>query len=153
MEIERKFLITEFPSHLEKIQCADMYQAYLSVSPVVRIRKKCVNKENTYKLCIKGEGTIVREEVEFSISEDEFTRLSSISGGRFIHKEYRTYKLEDYILECSKVDFENKNTFYYAEIEFNSLEEAKAFIPPDFLKNEVTEKAGYTMKDYWERNI
>ena len=41
----------------------------------------------------------------------------------------------------------------YAEIEFNSVEEANNFTAPEFLKNEVTEKTGYTMKDYWERNI
>lgn len=153
MEIERKFLINEFPSNLSEIERADMYQAYLSTTPVVRIRKKSKQGENSYKLCIKGEGTLVREEVEFSISEDEFLRLSNIINNKFIHKEFRTYKLENYILECSKVDFNGKNEFYYAEIEFNSVEEANNFTAPEFLKNEVTEKTGYTMKDYWERNI
>ena len=153
MEIERKFLINEFPSNLSEIERADMYQAYLSTNPVVRIRKKSKQGENSYKLCIKGEGTLVREEVEFSISEDEFLRLSNIINNKFIHKEFRTYKLENYILECSKVDFNGKNEFYYAEIEFNSVEEANNFTAPEFLKNEVTEKTGYTMKDYWERNI
>jgi len=153
MEIERKFLISDFPSHLKELERADMYQGYLSVSPVVRIRKKVKNNESSYKLCIKGKGTLVREEVEFPISEDEFTRLSSIIDNKFIHKEYRTYKLGEYTLECSKVDFNNKNVFYYAEIEFKSVEDANAFTPPDFLNNEVTEKSGYTMKDYWERNI
>ena len=153
MEIERKFLINEFPSNLSEIERADMYQAYLSTTPVVRIRKKSKQGENSYKLCIKGEGTLVREEVEFSISEDEFLRLSNIINNKFIHKEFRTYKLENYILECSKVDFNGKNIFYYAEIEFNSVEEANNFTAPEFLKNEVTEKTGYTMKDYWERNI
>ena len=153
MEIERKFLINEFPSKLSEIERADMYQAYLSTTPVVRIRKKSKQGENSYKLCIKGEGTLVREEVEFSISEDEFLRLSNIINNKFIHKEFRTYKLENYILECSKVDFNGENEFYYAEIEFNSVEEANNFTAPEFLKNEVTEKTGYTMKDYWERNI
>ena len=153
MEIERKFLINEFPSNLSEIERTDMYQAYLSTSPVVRIRRKINQNKSSYKLCIKGEGTLVREEVEFSISEDEFSRLSGIVNNTFIHKEFRTYKLGNHILECSKVDFNGKNEFYYAEIEFSSVEEANSFTVPDFLKNEVTEKTGYTMKDYWERNI
>ena len=39
MEIERKFLITEFPA-LPELLKADVEQGYLCVKPVVRIRKK-----------------------------------------------------------------------------------------------------------------
>ena len=92
MEIERKFLISKFPSDLPEIERADMYQAYLSTSPVVRIRKKQTQKSSSFKLCIKGEGTLVREEVEFPILEDEFLRLSNIAKNKFIHKEFRTYE-------------------------------------------------------------
>ncbi|WP_054324154.1 hypothetical protein [Anaeromassilibacillus sp. SJQ-1] len=38
-EIERKFLLSEFPD-LPLLEKAETFQGYLSVEPVVRIRKK-----------------------------------------------------------------------------------------------------------------
>ncbi len=47
-----------------------------------------------------------------------------------IHKDYRVYRLPDgHLLECSMVD----GKFAYAEVEFASVEEAKAFEMPAFL--------------------
>ena len=38
----------------------------------------------------------------------------------------------------------------YAEVEFDSVEEASSFIPPDFLEKEVTDIPGMSMGSYWE---
>lgn len=37
----------------------------------------------------------------------------------------------------------------YAEVEFGSVEEANAFVPPPFLGREMTEVAGFSMSNYW----
>ena len=40
--------------------------------------------------------------------------------------------------------------FFYAEVEFPTVEAARAFTPPAFLGREVTEEAGFSMSDYWK---
>lgn len=65
-----------------------------------------------------------------------------------IHKDYRVYRLPDgHLLECSLVD----GKFAYAEVEFESIEEAKAFQMPPFLHKDVTEDPYYSMSGYWKR--
>ena len=58
MEIERKFLILRLPEHLDDYPKQRIEQAYLSVDPVVRIRRL----DESYILTCKGEGLLVREE-------------------------------------------------------------------------------------------
>ena len=152
MEIERKFKLDAFPEHLPLLHASQVEQGYLSTTPCVRIRSKKTEDAVDYKLCIKGQGTLVREEVELSLDEDRFTRLKSPLHGEMIRKDYRIYQLPDgRKLECSLVDGGTENAFLYAEVEFPTVEEANAFVPPAFLGEDVTEVPGSSMSAYWER--
>lgn len=152
MEIERKFKLNTFPDHLPLLQASEVEQGYLSVSPTVRIRSKNHDGVMDYRLCIKGKGTLVREEVELPLDEDQFLRLKNLLQGEMIRKEYRVYQLpEGRKLECSRVDAGTENEFMYAEVEFPTEEEARRFIPPDFLGEDVTEVPGSSMSAYWQR--
>ena len=151
MEIERKFLIDRFPD-MQPIETAVMEQGYLCTDPTVRIRSKEKNGSVTYKLCFKGEGSIAREEIELPLDKETFDRLAALLKGSMIRKEYRVYPLPGgYRLECSLVDEGLPTAFYYAEVEFPTLEEAYAFQPPAFLGRDVTEEQGYGMSSYWNR--
>ena len=152
MEIERKFKLDVFPEHLPLLHASQVEQGYLSTTPCVRIRSKKTEDAVDYKLCIKGQGTLVREEVELSLDEDRFTRLKNLLHGEMIRKDYRIYQLPDgRKLECSLVDGGTENAFLYAEVEFPTVEEANAFVPPAFLGEDVTEVPGSSMSAYWER--
>lgn len=151
MEIERKFMMDGFPDLPEKSRSL-MYQGYLSLEPTVRIRSKENEKGRDYKLCIKGEGTLAREEIELPLEEPVFQRLAGLLKAPMIRKEHRTYALPDgLVLECSLVDEGLPTAFYYAEIEFPTLEAARAFVPPAYLGRDVTEEKQYYMGAYWER--
>ena len=63
MEIERKWLMDQKPTGLPVLQEAVVYQGYLSTKPTVRIRSMESDGEVSYRLCIKGRGTLVREEI------------------------------------------------------------------------------------------
>ena len=132
MEIERKFLLERFPEHLPLLESAQVEQGYLSLKPEVRIRSKSWGENQAFWLCIKGEGTLVREEVELPLKEEEFLRLKQLLPRPMLHKDYRVYQWEGHRLE------------------FPTVEEAKAFNPPDFLGREVTQEGSYRMKSYWE---
>ncbi len=155
MEIERKFLMdTAFPTHLPLLEQAEVYQGYLAVHPVVRIRSKAVHGRTDYVLCFKGEGTIARQETELEISEDIFYQLEQLLEAPMIQKDYRVYALPDgRRLECNCVDRGTPTEFWYAEVEFPTLEEAYSFTPPAFLGKDVTEEPGYGMSSYWQRKV
>lgn len=151
-EIERKFLISEFPEHLPLLEQSTVWQGYISHNPVVRIRKKEYEGLTTYRLCFKGKGTLVRREIEMDLTEEKFDALSELLDAPLIRKDFRVYKLSDgERLECSLVDKDLPTAFYYAEVEFPSVEEANSFIPPAFLGAEKTEDPAFTMSRYWEK--
>lgn len=146
MEIERKFLIGGFPTALPLLEEAQVEQGYLAVHPVVRIRRKEKKGVVSYVLCFKGEGTLAREEIELPLDGPTFTRLSALLEAPFIRKAYKVYALPDgHRLEVSCVD----DRFFYAEVEFASVEEANVFVPPDFLGRDITEVPGCSMGEYW----
>lgn len=150
-EIERKFLIDTFPDELPLLESATVWQGYLSTDPVVRIRKKKTAAGCGYRLCIKGSGTLVRTEVELELGEEKYTALCGLLDAPPVRKDYHVYRLPDgRRLECSLVDRDMPGCFYYAEVEFGSVEEAKRFVPPAFLGEEKTEDPSFTMSRYWQ---
>ena len=150
MEIERKFLISEFPAGMEPYETAQVEQGYLSMEPEVRIRHKSSSEGDVYKLCIKGEGTLAREEVEVDITQEQFDTLRNMLARAMVQKEYRVYWLPGELsLECSAVTAQGYERFMYAEVEFETEQAAKAFMPPPYLGEEVTEKANMRMKYFY----
>ncbi len=151
-EIERKFLIDGFPTGLPLLEQATVWQGYISADPVVRIRKKETVKGIGYRLCFKSKGTLVRKEVELDISGEKFEALSELLEVPLIRKDFKVFLLPDgRRLECSLVDKGAPTSFYYAEVEFSSVMEAEAFVPPAFLGEEKTEDPAFTMSRYWEK--
>ena len=77
-----------------------------------------------------------------------------IVGGAPSHvrKTYKVYALPDGLrLEVSLVDAGTPRAFFYAEVEFDTLEQARAFVPPACLGRDVTEEPGWSMGAYWEK--
>lgn len=149
MEIERKFKLTAFPTDLTLAVELDQYQGYLATDPEVRIRRTENHTEGTenYILCIKSVGDLVRHEVETPITRTQFEELASMLAYSLIHKQLNAYHLPDgHIIECSIVD---GGAFAYAEVEFGSVEEAKSWIPPEWLGREMTYEKEFKMRSYW----
>lgn len=148
MEIERKFKLIGFPD-LPEVAYLDQWQGYLATDPEVRIRRteNHTAGTETYILCIKSVGDLVRHEVETDITRDQFEELASMLSYPLIHKELHAYQLPDgHVMECSRVD---EGAFSYAEVEFASVEEANAWTPPDWLGREMTYEKGFKMRQYW----
>ena len=150
MEIERKFMLEAFPD-LPLLRESVQRQGYLCTKPTLRIRSKESAAGVSYELCFKGEGTLVRQEIELPISKEVFDGLKDLIGKPLIRKDYRAYRLPGgETLECSRVDAGSPTEFCYAEVEFPSVEAARQFVPPPFLGEDVTEKPGSSMSSYWE---
>jgi len=150
-EIERKFLINSFPTGLIELECSEVEQGYLCLAPEVRIRHKRTGDEDKYVLCIKSKGELIRTEVETVLDKEQYDALRAMIDHRFITKEFRTYQLEGgLVLECSWVNKGYPEEFMYAEIEFESVEEANAYIPADYLGKELTYSSEYRMSGIWQ---
>lgn len=155
MEIERKFLMHEMPKHLDIKQNCWIQQGYISTDPEVRIRLKLTSEGITYKLTFKGNGDLGREETEIELTKEQYHKLLEMIDRPLIQKNYFIFHLptdkKDYELEFSTVDRGTPKEFMYAEIEFESEEEALSFVPPSFLGPEITYDSFYKMKNYWLR--
>ncbi|MEG1564197.1 MAG: hypothetical protein RR365_10795 [Bacteroides sp.] len=152
MEIERKFLLDGFPEDLSLIKEVHCTQGYISIVPEVRIRSYECGGTEDYKLTVKGEGSISREEVETHIAKSCFDALARLIDAPLIEKNYKMYDLGDgMIFEASLVDSGSETEFYYGEVEFESEREALNFSPLKCMGKEVTYDDSYKMKNYWKR--
>ena len=161
MEIERKWMVSGWP---EKVSFPlteefSMRQGYISVRPTVRIREEALTGGATkYILCFKSGGGIAREEIEREIDAGLFTELEEkIIGKPLIRKLRRSYRLPDGLtLEVNHVDEGLPTEFWYAEVEYPTIEAARAWQPEAFglgayLKDDVTDQPGQSMGAYWEQ--
>lgn len=154
MEIERKWLTATWPA-LPETQRIEMRQGYLSLHPSVRIRSECCAGHTNYVLCIKGAGTLVREEIELPLTEEQFSRLEQMIGRPLIEKQQRRYALpECLVLEVNQVDAGQPSEFFYAEVEFSSVQQALSWQSGElagYFTKEVTSAPGQSMGEYWQR--
>lgn len=134
MEIERKFLIKQLPNNLESYPYKQIEQAYLSTEPVVRIRRS----NDKYTLTYKSKGFLSREEYNMPLTKDSYYHLREKADGNIISKtRYLIPYDSNLTIELDVFDspFES---LILAEVEFESEEEANAFLPPDWFAEDVT---------------
>lgn len=139
MEIERKFTVKELPENLGNYPCKRIEQGYLCTKPVLRVRRK----GEEYWLTYKGEGLLVREEHEFPLTAEAYRHLLAKADGRIIRKDRYHIPYEGYTIELDVFDGELA-PLVIAEVEFPSVEAAKAFVPPAWFGEDVTENPAYS---------
>lgn len=139
MEIERKYLIKELPENLAQYPCKHIAQGYLNTDPVVRIRRT----DDKYTLTYKGKGLMVREEYNLPLNEESFEHLKEKIDGLLIEKRrYLIPFAEKYTIELDIFEGE-LSPLQLAEVEFETEEEANAFVPPAWFGKDVTLSTDY----------
>ena len=134
MEIERKFLIHSLPADLDKYQCRRIEQAYLCTEPVVRIRRQ----DDDYILTYKSAGMMAREEYNLPLTREAYLHLKEKADGIVLSKTRYLLPLDTGLMIELDVFDAPYETLYRAEVEFSSMEEANAFIAPDWFGEDVT---------------
>lgn len=160
MEIERKWMVAGWPQGLQLLETYQMGQGYISVRPTVRIRREALQGGRiSLILCFKGApgaDGLSRQEIETEIDEELFSKLEELIGKPLIQKERRTYLLPDgHHLEVNSVDAGLPTAFWYAEIEYETEEEARSWKAQDagigdYLGEDCTGKPGSSMGEYWQ---
>ena len=137
MEIEKKYLLKELPD-LNTYEYHKIEQAYLCTGPVVRVRREDENYYMTYK----GSGLMSREEYNLPLTAESYEHLKKKADGNIISKTRYLIPYENYLIELDIFDGDLA-PLIMAEVEFESEEEAHAFVPPSWFDKDVTQDKRY----------
>lgn len=139
MEIERKFLIQTLPENLEAYPSKEIEQGYICTDPVIRIRRS----DDNYILTCKSKGLMAREEFELPLSKEAFEHLKPKTDGIFIEKTRYLIPFDNNLTFELDIFHGTHAPLVLAEVEFTSIEEANAFIPPAWFGEDVTNSSKY----------
>lgn len=154
MEIERKQLLKTLPMELPQEKYW-IEQFYVSLTPEVRLRRCTPNgpydNKVPFRMTIKGDGTLTREEFETPVSEEFYEGVFNLLNVEPIQKHFVTYMVNNRKIEVSVIL--NNLGFIYAEVEFESVSDAIAYkFPwPDLVEREITDEPEYKMKNFWKK--
>ena len=140
MEIERKFLVDKIPS-LNSLKSHEITQAYISVTPEVRVRKK----GEKYYRTEKGEGAMIREEIEYEISMEEYEKGVELCEGRLLEKTRYYIPDAPYTIELDIYHGKHEG-LVVCEIEFDTEENANAYTPKPWFGKEITHDISFRNK-------
>lgn len=137
-EIERKFKLLSLPGNLESYPSYEIEQAYLSNSPTVRIRKS----GSKYTLTYKSGAGMDHAEYNLPLTEEAYYHLLEKHDGNIITK--RRYKIpyEGLTIELDIFSGDMEGLIF-AEVEFESVEDANSFVPPAWFGDDVTDNPHY----------
>ena len=140
MEIERKYLVSAPPEDYLSWDCRSIEQAYLCTDPVVRVRRD----GDKYYMTYKSKGLLAREEYNLPLNEAAYHHLISKADGIILTKKRYKRQLEGSALQVELDVFSGTyEGLMLAEVEFSSVEEAEAFIPPSWFGRDVSFSGEY----------
>lgn len=139
IEIERKFLVKKIPDNLDTYERIDMTQGYLNTSPVVRVRKE----NDDYVLTYKGSGLLSHSEYNLPLNKDAFEHLLKKCDGIIISKSRYKIPLKNNLTAELDIFKGDLDSLKLVEVEFDSVEEAANFTPPEWFGEDVTTDSRY----------
>lgn len=139
MEIERKFLIKKLPDNLAQYQCKKIAQGYICTNPVVRIRKS----DDEYYLTYKGKGLMAREEHNLPLTKEGYEHMLPKIDGRLIEKSRYLIPLDGNLTAELDIFEGDLAPLIIVEVEFDSVDAADSFTPPEWFGEDVTESRKY----------
>lgn len=157
LEIERKFLLPEFPEQL--IQSGELKvvtrhnidQTYLAIDGAqeLRVRKitDLASGEVTFTHTFKNGIEIKREEIEYFISEGLYNQMIEAVNAIALVKERITAVWNNTTVE---IDIYSQLKLSVLEVEFESLEEAESFVAPAWFGKDVSTEWQYSNKVVWK---
>lgn len=138
MEIERKFIVKQLPENLSDYPYHVIEQAYLNTDPVVRVRRQ----DEDFYMTYKGKGLMAREEYNLPLNRLSYEHLKEKADGNIISKKRYLIPCAPYTIELDIFEAPFA-PLVIAEVEFPSIEEAHAFVPPEWFAEDVTNDPAY----------
>lgn len=141
MEIEKKYLVdkSKLPGIYSWIvntyRICQYYLNDMNDSWLIRAR----SMDNDFYLTLKSKGLLSREELEYKISQEDFEKTIKLAKTSLKKKRHHLYK-DGFLFEIDEYD---AHDFITCEVEFQTEEEAKAFVPPSWCIQDITEDPKY----------
>lgn len=133
-EIERKFFVRRMPD-LSGLKSISDERYYLYGANGVELRFQA--RGDKYELERMSEnGDLTRNQEKIKITKEEFEALKPLGKGPIIRESYFISESPQITVKIYHGKFEG---LVRAEVEFESLEEARSFQPPDWLGKEMTD--------------
>lgn len=139
VEIERKFKIKSLPDNLESYKSCTIEQAYICTKPVIRIRKQ----DDDYILTYKGGGFLAHPEYNLPLGEEGYKHMLSKADGNVITKTRYFIPIDDGLTAELDVFEGMFDGLVFVEVEFDSLDAATTFEPPEWFDEDVTKDRRY----------
>jgi CYTH domain-containing protein/CHAD domain-containing protein len=140
-EIERKFLLEQLPSDLDRHPHKQIEQGYLAISKGAEVRVRRADEEHT--LTAKRGSGEEREEVEVGLTAEQFEALWEACGEDSLQKRRYLVPLGGDLTAEVDVYGGPLAGLVVAEVEFPSSAAARAFEPPAWFGRELTGETRY----------
>jgi CYTH domain-containing protein len=140
-EVERKFLVDAPPDKRLLETPALIEQGYVAAGSdgtEVRLRRK---GDRFYQTIKQGQG-LSRVQIEIELSPEQFESMWPHTEGRRVTKYRHEIPLGPHVIELD-VFHGPLEGLIIAEVEFESVEQARVFEPPEWFGEEVTEDARF----------
>lgn len=141
MEIERKWLVDKekvVPMLKVGVRIEQHYINDLNDEWLIRARKI----GSVHLLTLKNEGLITRDELEYDITEEDYLETIKFSK-KSINKTRFYLELDPEKEKYYELDVFDDHDFIICEVEFETIEDADAFVPPEWCVEEVTDDSNY----------
>ena len=139
VEIERKFKIKSLPENLDQYKSCTIEQAYVCTKPVIRVRKQ----DDDYILTYKGGGMMARAEYNLPLGEEGYNHMLEKADGNVITKTRYFISINDGLTAELDVFEGMFDGLVFVEVEFDSLDAATTFEPPEWFGEDVTNDRRY----------
>ncbi|KGE19296.1 CYTH domain-containing protein [Paenibacillus wynnii] len=157
LEIERKFLLPEYPEQLIQDGELKIYtqqnidQTYLAIEDGQELRVRKITDldsgEITFTHTFKDGKGISREEIEYFISEGLYNQVIEAVKAIPLVKKRLTGEWNGTTVE---IDVYTQLELSVLEVEFDSLEEAESFKAPEWFGEDVSTDWKYSNKTVWK---
>jgi len=135
VEIERKFLVPEFPEGLEACRSEEIEQGYLAISAESEVRLRRIGEVMVLTVKRGSGGERLEEEIE--VTESQYRALWPLSEGQRVTKRRFYVPVEDVVAEVD-VYGSDLDGLMTVEVEFPSHDESQRFQPPGWFGTEVS---------------
>jgi len=157
LEIERKFMLAEIPRQLieegQLLIKSEQYieQTYLAIDKTQEVRVRTITDlqsgSKTYTHTFKLGNGLLREEIEYEITESIYTQLTAAFDYTPLTKKRTTAEWKGITVEIDSYD---QLQLIVVEVEFTSEEEALAFVPPAWFGEDISSQRQYSNKKVWK---
>ena len=157
LEIERKFLLQQSPQQLAAAGFITILaeqrieQTYLAMdsNEEIRVRKitDMSTNQTSYTHTFKRGNGLVREEIEYEISESIYGQMMKAFGYVPLTKNRITAQFDNRTVE---IDIYDQIQLAVLELEFVSLEEAESYQAPEWFGADISSEKQYSNKKVWK---